>query len=66
MVKHTQKVRSFTVFSSLFDIKKERPKMDLVNGNQCSISIEISLESQSLFSLVTYKTKNLIVFHSAN
>ena len=55
MVKHTQKVRSFTVFSSLFDIKKERPKMDLVNGNQCSISIEISLESQMLFSLVKLK-----------
>ena len=58
--------RNFTVFSSFFDIKKQRPTMNLEKNYQCSVNIEISLDLKVYFSLVTYKINNLIALHSTN
>ena len=52
--------RNFTVLSSFFDVKKQRPTMNLEKCNQCSVNIEISLDLKVYFSLVTCKINNLI------
>ena len=58
--------RNFTVLSSFFDVKKQRPKTNLEKCYQCSVNIEISLDLKICFSLVTYKINNLIALHSTN
>ena len=45
---------NFTALSSFFDVKKQRPKINLEKCYQCSVSIEISLDLKVSFSLVTY------------
>ena len=57
---------NFTVLSSFFDAKKQRPKTDLQKCYQCSISLEISPDLKVFFSLVTYKINNLIALRSTN
>ena len=57
---------NFTVFSSFFDVKKQKPKTDLEKYYQCSIRFEISLDLKVCFSLVTYKINNLIALRSTN
>ena len=58
--------RNFTVLSSFFDVKKQRPTMNLEKCYQCSVNIEISLDLKVYFSLVTCKIKNLIALCSTN
>ena len=58
--------RNFTVLSSFFDVKKQRPTMNLEKSYQCSVNIEISLDLKVYFSLVTCKIKNLIALRSTN
>ena len=58
--------RNFTVLSSLFEVKKQRPKMNFKKSYQCSVNIEISLDLKVYFSLVTCKISNLIALLSTN
>ena len=58
--------RYFTVLSSFFDVKKQRPTMNLEKCYQCSVNIEISLDLKVYFSLVTCKINNLITLRSTN
>ena len=58
--------RNFTVLSSFFDVKKQRPTMNLEKCYQCSVNIEISLDLKVYFSLVTCKINNLIALRSTN
>ena len=58
--------RNFTVLSSFFDVKKQRPKTNLEKCYQCSVNIEISLDLKVYFSLVTCKINNLIALRSTN
>ena len=58
--------RNFTVLSSFFDVKKQRPTMNLEKCYQCSVNIEISLDLKVYFSLVTCKINNLITLRSTN
>ena len=58
--------RNFTVLSSFFDVKKQRPTMNLEKCYQCSVNIEISLDLKVYFSLVTFKINNLIALRSTN
>ena len=58
--------RNFTVFSSFFDVKKQRPTMNFEKCYQCSVSIEIFLVLNVYFSLVTFKISNLIALRSTN
>ena len=58
--------RNFTVLSSFFDVKKQRPTMNLEKCYQCSVNIEISLDLKVYFSLVTCKINNLIALCSTN
>ena len=58
--------RNFTVLSSFFDVKKQRPTMNLEKCYQCSVNIEISLDLKVYFSLVTCKINNLIALRLAN
>ena len=58
--------RNFTVLSSFFDVKKQRPTMNLEKCYQCSANIEISLDLKVYFSLVTCKINNLIVLRPTN
>ena len=58
--------RNFTVLSSFFDLKKQRPKMNLKKCYQCSVNIEISLNLKVCFSLETCKINNLIALCSTN
>ena len=55
-----------TVLSSIFDIKKQRPTMNLEKSSQCSVNIEISLDLKVYFFLVTCKINNLIALRSTN
>ena len=57
---------NFTVLSSLFDVKKERPTMNLEKYYQFSVNIEISLDIKVYFSLVTCKINNLIALRLTN
>ena len=57
---------NFTLLSSFFGVKKQRPKKDLESCYQCSVSIEISLDPKVCFSLATYKINNLIALRSSN
>ena len=54
--------RNFTVLSSFFDVKKQRPTMNLEN----SLNIETSLDLKVYFSLVTCKINNLIALRPTN
>ena len=58
--------RNFAVLSSFFDIKKQRPTMNLEKCYHCSANIEISLDLKVYFSLVTCKINNLIALRSTN
>ena len=58
--------RNLTVLSSFFDVKKQRPKTNFENCNQCSVNIETSLDLKVYFSLVTCKINNLIALRSTN
>ena len=58
--------RNFTVLSSFFDVKKQRPIMNLEKCYQCSGNIEISLDPKVYFSLVTCKINSLIALRSTN
>ena len=58
--------RNFTVLSSFFDVKKQRPIMNLEKCYQCSGNIEISLDLKVYFSVVTCKINNLIALRSTN
>ena len=58
--------RNFTVLSSFFDVKKQRPTMNLEKCYQCSVNIEISLDLKVYFSLVTCKINNLIALRLTN
>ena len=58
--------RYFTVLSSFFDVKKQRPTMNLKKCYQCSVNIEISLDLRVCSSLATCKINNLIAFRSTN
>ena len=58
--------RNFTVLSSFFDVKKQRPTMNLEKCYQYSAKIEISLDLKVYFSLVTCKINNLIALRSTN
>ena len=57
---------NFTVLSSFSSIKKQVPKTDLQTCYQSSVSIEIALNLNFCFSLVTYKINNVIAFCSTN
>ena len=57
--------RNFTM-SSFFDVKKQRPTMNLEKCYQCSVTIEISPDLKVYFSLVTCKINNLIALRSTN
>ena len=57
---------NFTVLSSFFDVKKQRPTMNLEKSSQCSVDIEISLDLKVYFSLVMCKINNLIALHLTN
>ena len=58
--------RNFTVLSSFFDVKKQRPKTNLEKCYQCSVNTEISLDLKIYFSLVTCKINNLIALRWTN
>ena len=58
--------RNFTVLSPFFDIKKQRPTVNLEKYYQCRVNIEISLDLKVYFSLVTCKIHNLIALRSTN
>ena len=58
--------RNFTVLSSFFDVKKQRPTMNLEKCYQYSVNIEISLDLKVYFSLVTCKINNLIALRSTS
>ena len=58
--------RNFTVLSSFFDVKKQRPTMNLEKCYQCRVNIEISMDLKVCFSLVTCKINNLIALRSTN
>ena len=58
--------RNFTVLSSFFDVKKQRPKTNLEKCYQGSVNIEIYLDLKVYFSLVTCKINNLIALRSTN
>ena len=58
--------RNFTVLSSLFEVKKQRPKTNFNKSYQCSVNIEISLDLKVYFSLVTCKISSLIVLLATN
>ena len=57
---------NFTVLSSFFDVKKQKPTMNLGKSSQCSVNIEIYLDLKVYFSLVTCKINNLIALRSTN
>ena len=52
--------------SSFFDVKEQRPTMNLEKYYQCSVNIEISLDLKVCFSLVSCKINNLIALCSTN
>ena len=58
--------RNFTVLSSFFDVKKQRPTMNLEKSSQFCVNIEISLDLKVYFSLVMCKINNLIALRSNN
>ena len=58
--------RNFTVLSSFFDVKKQRPTMNLEKCYQYSANIEISLDLKVYFFLVTCKINNLIALRPTN
>ena len=58
--------RNFTVLSSFFDVKKQRPKTNLEKCYQCSVNIEISLDLKVYFSLVTCEINNLTALRLTN
>ena len=58
--------RNFTVLSSFFDVKKQRPTMNLKKCYEFSVNIEISLDFEVYFSLVTCKINNLIALRSTS
>ena len=58
--------RNFTVLSSFFDIKKQRPTMNLEKCYQSSVNIEISVDLKVYFSLVKCKINNLIALRLTN
>ena len=47
--------RISTLLSSFFDVKKQRPTMNLEKCYKCSVNIEISLDLKICFSLVCVK-----------
>ena len=57
---------NFTVLSSFFDVKRQRPKTNLEKCYQCRVNIEIYLDLKVYFSLVTCKISNLIALRSTN
>ena len=57
---------NFTVLSSFFDVKNQRPTMNLEKSSQCSVDIEISLDLKVYFSLVMCKINNLIELRLTN
>ena len=57
---------NFTVLSSFFDVKKQRPKTNFGKYFQCKVNTEISIDLKVYFSLVTCKINNLIALHSTN
>ena len=57
---------NFTLLPSFFDVKKQRPTMNLEKCYQCSANILISLDLKVYFSLVTCKINNLITLSSTN
>ena len=57
---------NFTVLSSFFDVKKQRPTMNLEKSSQFCVNIEISLDLKVYFSLVMCKINNLIALRSNN
>ena len=58
--------RNFIVLPSFFDVKKQRPTMNLEKYYQSSVNIEISLDLKVYFSLVKCKINNLIALLSTN
>ena len=58
--------RNFTVFSSFFEVKKQRPTMNLEKCYEYSANIETSLDLKVYFSLVTCKINNLIALRPTN
>ena len=58
--------RNFIVLSSFFDVKKQRPTMNLEKGYQYSANIEISLDLKVYFSLATCKINNLTALRPTN
>ena len=58
--------RNFTVLSSFFDIKKQRPTMNLEKCYQSSVNIKISVDLKVYFSLVKCKINNLIALRLTN
>ena len=66
LLKISVSCRNFIVLSSFFDVKKQRPTMNLEKCYQCSVNIEISLDLKVYFSLVTCKINNSIALCSTN
>ena len=66
LLKISVSCRNFIVLSSFFDVKKQRPTMNLEKCYQCSVNIEISLDLKVYFSLVTCKINNSIALRSTN
>ena len=58
--------RNFIVLSSFFDVKKQRPTMNLEKCYQSSVNIEISLDLKVYFSLASCKINNLIALRWTN
>ena len=53
--KRSQGIAVTSLYSSFFDVKKQRQKRIPKNSYQCSVSIEISLDRKVYISLVTYE-----------
>ena len=58
--------RNFTVLSSFFDVKKQRPKANFKNCYRCSVNIEISLDLKVYFYIVTCKSNNCTPFDQSD
>ena len=57
---------NFTLLSSVFNVKKQRPTRNLEKYYQCSVNIEISVDLKVYFSLITCKINNLIALRLTN
>ena len=56
--------RNFTVLSSFFDVKKQRPKTNFEKCYQSNVDIKVSLDLKVYFSVVMCKINSLIALRS--